>query len=441
MELTSGSVRKLYLRFLSAAFGSALISSIYGMVDMAMVGQYQGPDGAAALAVVAPVWNIIYSLGLLTGIGGSVLFSARRGNGNSHGEENEYFTAAVLGSAILAVLSWAWIWLFERDVLLFFGADETLLPLAQAYLKPVKCVFPVFLLSQLFTSFLRNDGQPGLATAAVMAGGIFNVFGDYFCVFTLDLGVFGAGLATAIGACASLLVMASHFVSKKCTLRLVKVSGLFKKLCEIARTGFSSFFIDVAMGILTVLFNRQIMRYLNADALSVYAAVINISTFVQCCAYSVGQAAQPILSTNYGAHKPERIRQALFLALAASAVFSLFWTGLSELAPELFIHIFMKPTAEILAIAPGIIRRYSASFLLLPVNIFSTYYFQSVLRPRASFIVSIARGLVVSGALILALPAVFAPEALWWAMPLTELVTGVYAAFAMRRSLRGLCAD
>ena len=441
VELTTGSVRKLYFRFLCAAFGSALISSIYGMVDMAMVGQYQGPDGAAALAVVAPVWNIIYSLGLLTGIGGSVLFSARRGNGNSHGEENEYFTAAVIGSAILAVLSWAWIWLCERDVLLFFGADETLLPLAQAYLKPVKCVFPVFLLSQLFTSFLRNDGRPGLATAAVMAGGIFNVFGDYFCVFTLDLGVFGAGLATAIGACASLLVMASHFVSKKCTLRLVKVSGLFKKLREIAVTGFSSFFIDVAMGILTVLFNRQIMRYLNADALSVYATVINISTFVQCCAYSVGQAAQPILSTNYGAKKPERIRQALFLALATAAVFALFWTGLSELAPALFIRIFMKPTAEILAIAPGIIRRYSVSFLLLPVNIFSTYYFQSVLRPKASFIVSIARGLVVSGALILALPAIFAPDALWWAMPLTELVTSSYVAFAMRRSLTGLCAE
>ena len=441
MELTTGSVRKLYFKFLSAAFGSALISSIYGMVDMAMVGQYQGPDGAAALAVVAPVWNIIYSLGLLTGIGGSVLFSARRGNGHSHGEENEYFTAAVIGSAVLAILSWAWIWLFERDVLMFFGADETLLPLAQAYLKPVKCVFPVFLLSQLFTSFLRNDGRPGLATAAVMAGGIFNVFGDYFCVFTLDLGVFGAGLATAIGACVSLLVMASHFLSKKCTLRLVNVSGLFQKLLDIAVTGFSSFFIDVAMGILTVLFNRQIMRYLNADALSVYATVINISTFVQCCAYSVGQAAQPILSTNYGAKKPERIRQALFLALGTAAVFALFWTGLSELAPQLYIHIFMKPTAEILAIAPGIIRRYSVSFLLLPVNIFSTYYFQSVLRPKASFIVSIARGLVVSGVLILALPAIFAPEALWWAMPLTELVTSIYVAFAMRRSLAGLCAD
>ena len=88
MDLLTGNVRRLYFKFLSAAFGSALISSIYGIVDMAMVGQYQGPDGAAALAVVAPVWNIIYSLGLLTGIGGSVLFSARRGGGQSDNEAN-----------------------------------------------------------------------------------------------------------------------------------------------------------------------------------------------------------------------------------------------------------------------------------------------------------------------------------------------------------------
>ena len=119
MDLLTGNVRKLYFKFLSAAFGSALISSIYGMVDMAMVGQYQGPDGAAALAVVAPVWNIIYSLGLLTGIGGSVLFSARRGGGQSDNEANEYFTAAVIGSGMLGLLAWAWILLFEREVLLF----------------------------------------------------------------------------------------------------------------------------------------------------------------------------------------------------------------------------------------------------------------------------------------------------------------------------------
>ena len=163
--------------------------------------------------------------------------------------------------------------------------------------------------------------------------------------------------------------------------------------------------------------------------------------FVQCCAYSVGQAAQPILSTNYGANNAARIRQALHLALGTSMVFAAFWTGLSELFPQLYIHIFMRPSAEILAIAPAIIRRYSVSFVLLPVNIFSTYYFQSILHPKDSFIVSIARGLLVSGLLIFALPALFAPEAIWWAMPLTELVTSVYAAYAMRKSLTGLCTN
>ena len=83
MDLLRGNIKTLYFKYLSAAFGSALISSIYGIVDMAMVGQYQGPDGTAALAVVAPVWNVIYSLGLLMGIGGSVIFSTKRGSGMS----------------------------------------------------------------------------------------------------------------------------------------------------------------------------------------------------------------------------------------------------------------------------------------------------------------------------------------------------------------------
>ncbi len=97
----------MYFKYLAAAFGSALISSIYGVVDMAMVGQYQGPEGTAALAVVSPVWNIIYSLGLLMGIGGSVLFSTLRGKSEqSQKKSNEYFTAALIGVVILAVLTW-----------------------------------------------------------------------------------------------------------------------------------------------------------------------------------------------------------------------------------------------------------------------------------------------------------------------------------------------
>lgn len=148
--------------------------------------------------------------------------------------------------------------------------------------------------------------------------------------------------------------------------------------------GFSTFFIDVAMGILTILFNRQIMVYLGTNALSVYGVIVNISTFVQCCAYSVGQASQPIISTNYGAGRGDRIKKTLKYALGTVAVFSILWTVLSMLMPNAFIRVFMSPTEEVLRIAPSIIRCYAISFLLLPLNIFSTYYFQALMKPKAA---------------------------------------------------------
>ena len=198
------------------------------------------------------------------------------------------------------------------------------------------------------------------------------------------MGVFGAGFATAIGSTISFLAMLSHFFTKKNTLRLVKPERLVRKVREITAMGFSTFFIDVAMGILTILFNRQIMVYLGTNALSVYGVIVNISTFVQCCAYSVGQASQPIISTNYGAGRGDRIKKTLKYALGTVAVFSILWTVLSMLMPNAFIRVFMSPTEEVLRIAPSIIRCYAISFLLLPLNIFSTYYFQALMKPKAA---------------------------------------------------------
>lgn len=431
--LLTGNIKPLYLKYLSTAFGSALISSIYGVVDMAMVGQYQGPDGTAALAVVAPVWNIIYSLGLLMGIGESVIFSLKRGNNNGkEGNENEYFTSSLIGSVVLAVIATVAIFLFEDQILTFFGANENLLGHAKDYLRPIKVVFPLFLFNQTLAAYLRNDNAPGLATLSVLSGGIFNIFGDYVLVFPCNLGMYGAGLATAIGSAISFVIMLTHFFKKKNTLRLKKPQRLMHQLGRITVTGFSTFFIDIAMGILTILFNKQIMKYLGSDALSIYGPVINVSTFVQCCAYSVGQASQPIISTNYGAGNGKRIRETLKYSLITTALFGLFWTSLSLAVPNLYIRIFMSPTDEILKLAPGIIRVYALSFLLLPYNIYSTYYFQAIIKPKTAFTVSVMRGLVISGALILALPLMFAPSTLWWSMPITEALVALYVTAKIR---------
>lgn len=438
MDLLKGNVKSIYFKYLSAAFGSALISSVYGIVDMAMVGQYEGPVGTAALAVVAPVWNIIYSLGLMTGIGGSVLLGAAKGSGNER-RQNACFTAAFAGTVFLALASWMMIVLFETPMLRLFGAEESLLLLAKRYLLPVKYVLPVFMFNQMLAAFLRNDSHPGLATAAVLAGGIFNIFGDYYFVFGLNMGIAGAGLATAMGAVITLMIMLTHFVSGRNTLRLVRVERMAGLFQQIVVTGFPTFFIDVAMGLLTMLFNRQIMMYLGTDALAVYGVIVNISTIVQCCGYSVGQAAQPLLSVNFGAGKWLRLRDTLKYALYTSACFGIVWTLFIWAFPNGFIRVFMAPTEAIYRIAPFIMRSYGISFLLLPLNVFSTYYFQALMKPGTSFFVSVARGLAVSGALILLLPAVFWGNAMWFAMPITEIIVAVFAVFFIRKyTLEGL---
>lgn len=106
--------------------------------------------------------------------------------------------------------------------------------------------------------------------------------------------------------------------------------------------------------------------------------------------------------------------------------------------PNMYIRVFMTPTPEILTIAPAVIRTYSLSFLLLPFNIFSTYYFQAIMKPRAAFTVSVSRGLVISGILIILLPTVLGADSLWLAMPVTELLVSVYAALTVKSTAKAL---
>lgn len=117
------------------------------------------------------------------------------------------------------------------------------------------------------------------------------------------MGIYGAGLATAIGSAISFVVMLTHFFSRRNTLRLIKSERLALKLHEIASTGFSTFFIDVAMGILTVLFNRQIMKYLGSDALAIYGPIISGQHL--CAVLCVQRRAGGAAMKKYTAALPE----------------------------------------------------------------------------------------------------------------------------------------
>jgi len=437
LDLLTARIKPVYFKYLVAASSSTMVASVFGMVDAIAVGRYHGPAGSAALAVFNPVWSLVYSFGFLAGTGGAVLFATHRGKGDEKSAQ-QYFTLSMFYGLALSALAVAVIGLFNEPLFRLFGADDELLVLVQQYLKPVLFSLPCSLFTGILSAYLRNDGNPTLPTKAVIIGGIFNVIGDYLCVFVLDMGIFGAGLATAMGQFISVGVMLLHFAGKKNTLRIVKISQMGRKLGNITVTGFSTAINDLAMGVIGVLFNRQIMKYLNSDALAVYGVITQVTVFVQCLAYGAGQAAQPIISQNYGAGQNDRIKQCLKYGLYTSAVMGLCWTGAMLLVPKLFVNFFMTPTASVLKIAPGILRAYGISYILLPFNIFATYFFQAIVKSNISMVVSVARGVVISGGMILLMPMIAGSDSIWYAMLITEILVAAYGAWYMVKYTRKL---
>lgn len=108
MEMTTKPIKQLNFKYLFAAFGSALVGAIYILVDMAVIGQYAGPTGTAAIALVLPAWSLICSLGILTGIGGSVLYGNAKGADGTE-KANGMFTAATIATVLLALVIWIFI--------------------------------------------------------------------------------------------------------------------------------------------------------------------------------------------------------------------------------------------------------------------------------------------------------------------------------------------
>ena len=433
MDLLNGNIRSIFFKFVSASVGSGLIVSIYTLVDMIAVGQYEGPLGSAAMACLQPMFTLFIALGLLFGIGGSVMFSITRGQGDEK-KSNQFFTVATAAALVVSVLVLLAFVLFQEQLLRLFGSDDELLPYCLSYTRWLTLAVPFFLMSQVLSAFLRNDNAPFLATLATILGGGFNIFGDWFFVFKVDMGIAGAGLATFLGQVISTAVLLCHFLRKQNTLRLAKPDHLWGDLRAVCTTGFAPFIVDISLGVTIAIFNNQIIRLSDSDHLAVYGVISNCIVLFQCSFYSVGQAIQPIVSINHGAQKHDRVRHVLKLTLITAAVMGILFFAVVELFPAAILRLFMDVTASVLAIGPAILRIYAIGFLLMGGSIVTSYYFQSILQSGRSLLISLLRGFFFSATLLVILPLLFGFDAIWWGIPIAELLTLLVSVYLLKKA-------
>lgn len=437
MDILNDNPKKLFFKYLTAAFGSSLIMSVYSLVDTIVIGHYVGPDGTAAVAAFMPMWTIMFAFGLLFGIGGSVLMAQQRGAGNKKYGDT-FYTMSIIGGVIISLIIFAVYNLCPEQLIYLFGGRGDVLALALQYEKWIAICSPLFVMGQILIPFIRNDGHPGYTTVAVMAGGIFNVFGDLFFVYGCNMGILGAGLATALGQLISFVILLVYLFRKKCNLKFVplKWNESFAHTRKIVKMGGSNFIIDIAVGILAIMFNNQIVTYMGSSALAVYGVISSVATIMQTLGYAIGESAQAILSANFGAGKKKRVLTVFRYGIIVSFIVGIIGFLIFEAMPELIVKIYMNATAEVSLMAPAIMRTYAFAFLLLVFNVFCTYYFQSVARPGISMSISLLRGILINGLLIYLLPVLFGAEAIWLAIPISETVVGLYTICMIMKTIK-----
>ena len=432
MDFLKSDVRTIYQRYLLPTLGSALAMSIYSIVDTMAVGRYAGPAGTAALAVVNPVYVIMVVIAFLCATGGSVRFGNALGRGDRR-EANAYFCASLVLCALMTALTWILLLLRYREIFVFFGANEEILPVASEYGIWIIRFFPVIVAPDFLASFLRMDGDPHRALAAVITGGCLNMFLDWFLVFPMEMGVEGAAIATVIGTCLQCVIMLSHFFSPKNHLHLARFSSPCKTMGRIISSGISASVLDLGNVVLALVMNRQIMRYGSTAVLGVYGVISTIAILFQALFAGVGQTIQPGVSVNCGAGLWDRAekfyRCGILTALGMGAAFAL----LGELFPTALIRLFMKTTPEVLEAAPAYVRSYFPSFLFLGYVVVTIYYLQSVLQKRAAALLSFLRAFVLPEILLLALSSLFGLPGVYASLPVAEFLLAVLAFFFQRR--------
>ncbi len=437
MNLLLDNPKSLFIKYLVPSVGSALVVTIYSFVDTIAIGQGVGANGTAALAVVTPIFSIPIFLAILCGIGGSVLMGVARGSGDWERGNASYTVSMVLVS-IIGVIVWALMWFFREPLFSLLGADGTIMPYALEYGSVIIIAFPFMLMSAYLPNFLRTDGAPNLALASVLIGAAVNVFGDWFFVFPMDMGMFGAALATALGVVVQTGIQCIHFFTRKCTLKFVRPHHVGGETVKILANGFGSAFLEIAMVVTTVVINNLIMHYSGAAALSVYGFTLTIAALIIHIYMGVGQAAQPIWSMNFGAGKTERIQKVLRMAVTVMAVLSVLFTLSGLLFPAEITRVFVRETPEVMAIAPHILRIYFLSFIFLGVNILAILYLQSISQDRKATVLTVLRGIAVNIALLVVLPMIMGADGIWWAVVIAEAAVTIFSVAFIIKARKAL---
>lgn len=442
--LVKEPIGKLLFRLAIPTVIAQMINMLYNIVDRIYIGHI--PEvGALALTgvgVCMPLIMILSAFAALVGNGGAPRASILLGKGDSRSAEKiigNCFTLQILISIVLTVI----MLLGGKTFLLAFGASENTIEYAVSYFN-IYAIGTIFVQLTLgMNMFITAQGFTKIGMYSVLIGAVINIVLDPLFIFACGLGVRGAALATILSqACSCIWVL--HFLfGKRTTLRIKKENLRLvpKVFLPCLALGASLFIMQASESVISVCFNSSLLKYGGDVAVGAMTILTSVMQFAMLPLQGLGQGAQPIMSYNYGAKNPDRVKGAFFLLLKASLVYSIILWAVIMIFPQVFAGIFTTDAA-LLAFTKKALRIYLAAMFLFGIQISCQMAFNSLGKALSSIVVAVVRKFVLLIPLIYIMPAVLQDKtsAVYMAEPVADTIAVTFTAilffFQFRKAMK-----
>lgn len=422
------------IRFTLPSMAMMIFTSIYGVVDGFFVSNFAGKTAFAAVNLIMPFLMITATVGFMLGTGGTAIVARALGEGRKEYANRCFslfvYTALVLG-VVIAVLGFV----FIRPISAMLGASGQLLDDCAVYGRINLLALPFYILQLLFQTFFPAAEKPQLGFGVTVASGLTNMVLDAVLVPLLPAPykLMGAAAATALSQVVGGAIPLFYFLRpNKSLLRLGRTRFDGKTLRKACINGSSEFMSNVAMSVVSILYNWQLILYAGENGIAAYGVMMYVSFIFAAAFIGYSMGVGPIVSFHDGARNlPELhslLRKSLILNGAGGAVMLL----AAQLLATPLARVFVGYDAELMALTVSGFRIYALSFVFMGFGIFASGFFTALNDGLTSALISFMRTLVLEVAAVLILPLLFGITGVWASIVAAQALATVLAAVFLR---------
>lgn len=416
---------------------SMLVQALYNIVDGIFVSQYS-PEALGAVNLAMPLQMLMIALSTGMGTGINSLISRRLGE-----KKPAEARLAAKNGIFIEVCGWVlfvFVGLFlARPFMSAFTDDEYLIREGTTYLTIV-CVLSIGLfISITMERMLQASGNTKASMLTQLAGAVTNIILDPIFIFTFDMGVAGAAIATVIGQWVGMIL--GFILNQKTNLELKLSWDRFRPQMHIMKpifmVGLPSTVMQAISSLLNVLMNMILMGF-GTTAMNVLGVYFKLQSFVFMPVFGLSNGMVPIVGYNYGARNRKRVYECIRVCLIFAAAIMLLGMLAFMLMPQTLMGMFdSSEDGSLIALGKVALRTISLCFLPAAAGITISTVFQAVGKGVYSLIMSLSRQLIVL------LPAAWllskiSLNAVWWAFPIAEVVSLVICLILFARCDRKL---